>query len=447
MIDAATPAGRHGADSGARTEKRELSVTGMTCPHCESVVAAALRSVPGVVAAEADRVSGGAVVRAAPGVSDAALVAAVEAAGYGAKPGAPGRRPALPVFFAALAAILAAGWALRRVLGVGLASLIPAVDGSATLAALFLAGLLTSLHCAGMCGALLVAATASPLSVSGRRWLPPALYNLARIAGYSAVGAAAGSIGRILPAGPAFRGGVQVVAGAAMLLLALNLLGVVRLPRIPRGFCKSPSLPPRSAGAGRAAALGLATALMPCGPLQAMQLWALGSGSAARGALGMACFGLGTAPLLFVFGAAAAVFARRRAILASVAAAIMAVLALGMVARGLRAWGFAALPPPPAEDGAWLRPATENGIDTVRFDLEWDRFPDIAVAAGRPVRLVVNADPEKITGCNNEIYSSALGFRLHVHPGENIVEFTPAKPGTFVYSCWMDMISARIKAE
>ena len=35
------------------------------------------------------------------------------------------------------------------------------------------------------------------------------------------------------------------------------------------------------------------------------ELWALGSGSAARGALGMLAFGLVTAPLLFALGAAA----------------------------------------------------------------------------------------------------------------------------------------------
>ena len=44
--------------------------------------------------------------------------------------------------------------------------------------------------------------------------------------------------------------------------------------------------------------IGLANGLMPCGPLQAMQLYALSSGNWWRGALSMFCFCLGTIPLM-----------------------------------------------------------------------------------------------------------------------------------------------------
>jgi hypothetical protein len=241
---------------------------------------------------------------------------------------------------------------------------------------------------------------------------------------------------------------VQIIAGVAMLLMALHLLGYVRLPRLLPATGHSAPAFERFPPLARATALGLATGLMPCGPLQAMQLWALGSGSALRGALGMLCFGLGTAPLLLAFGTLASALARRRALVSAVASALMALLAAGMLARGLRAWGVA---PPPQIDsalgGEWLRPAIEDGVQVVRFDLEWDRFPDIAVTAGTPVRLVVNATPEKITGCNNEFYSESLGFRLHISAGENTVTFTPATPGVYTYACWMDMLGARIHVE
>jgi hypothetical protein len=49
-----------------------------------------------------------------------------------------------------------------------------------------------------------------------------------------------------------------------------------------------------------AAALGLATPLLPCGPLYFLIGLALLSGSAARGAEFMLAFGLGTVPLLWV---------------------------------------------------------------------------------------------------------------------------------------------------
>jgi len=53
----------------------------------------------------------------------------------------------------------------------------------------------------------------------------------------------------------------------------------------------------------RAAACGLLNGFMPCGPLQAMQLYALGTGSFIAGATSMFMFSLGTVPLMFGLGA------------------------------------------------------------------------------------------------------------------------------------------------
>ena len=439
------------ASRKAAAASRTLAVTGMMCSHCEKRVRDALEAVPGVASATADHRTGLAVATLSAPVADSVLVAAVAAAGYKAAPGATRHRVSPLLFLGLLALFLAAGWGMQRLFGVNLLRLVPAVDGTATLAALFLAGLFTSLHCAGMCGALLLGAVAPRAtdapSRAGTAFAPATVYNLVRIAAYAAVGALAGALGRALPLGAAFRGGVQIAAGAAMLLMALHMLGFVRLPRLFRIPLPSPAVPRRGSPLARAALLGLATGLMPCGPLQAMQLWALGSGGALRGALGMLCFGLGTAPLLFAFGAAASALARRRALVSAAASALMVLLAAGMLVRGLRAWGLDVPAPSAASRADCLRPVLEDGEQVVRFDLEWDRFPDIAVAAGKPVRLVVRAAPEKITGCNNEFYSEGLGFRLHISPGENSVTFTPAAPGSYAYACWMDMLGARIHVE
>ena len=50
----------------------------------------------------------------------------------------------------------------------------------------------------------------------------------------------------------------------------------------------------------RAAMLGLATPLLPCGPLYLMFALAMANGSAARGAEFAVAFGLGTLPLLWL---------------------------------------------------------------------------------------------------------------------------------------------------
>ena len=60
-----------------------LTVDGMSCAHCEGTVEEALESVDGVTDATADREAGRATVEGA--ADAAALVAAVEDAGYAAR--------------------------------------------------------------------------------------------------------------------------------------------------------------------------------------------------------------------------------------------------------------------------------------------------------------------------------------------------------------------------
>lgn len=434
-----------------RGGRRFVRIGGMHCQHCEETLRRALGAVEGV---EEVRFRGH-VAEVSPGVDPALLVAAVREAGYETRPewvsDAPPRWGAWRA--AALAAALAAAWwALRRALGFDPLDVFPTADGAASLGALFVVGLFTSLHCAGMCGAFALHATAGR---TARPWRAALLYNAGRIGVYAAIGAAAGALGEVLSPGPRTRGVLQLAAGLAMVIFALRQLGLLRLPRA-HGFATGFA----TRGAGRFAArtpalrpllVGAANGFMPCGPLQAVQLWALGSGSAARGALALACFGLGTAPLMFALGAGAAFFARQRALVATLAGALVLVLGLGMARRGAVALRVAAPARAPAAadsaGGAWLRAADEGGVQVVRFALEWDGYPDFAVEAGRPVRLVVHAEPDKITGCNNEFSCPALGFHLKLAPGDNVAEFTPAAPGIYTYSCWMDMLFARILVE
>lgn len=70
---------------GARREVREtvLMVSGMTCGGCANTVTRILSRVPGVVGAKVDFAAGRATIKGE--APPAELIAAVEAAGYGAK--------------------------------------------------------------------------------------------------------------------------------------------------------------------------------------------------------------------------------------------------------------------------------------------------------------------------------------------------------------------------
>ena len=66
-----------------REQEIVIEVGGMTCGHCEERVAAALRRVPGVIAATASRSEGHAVVTADPTIATEDLLKnAVTDAGY-----------------------------------------------------------------------------------------------------------------------------------------------------------------------------------------------------------------------------------------------------------------------------------------------------------------------------------------------------------------------------
>jgi len=186
---------------------------------------------------------------------------------------------------------------------------------SALVAAVFVASLLGSLHCAGMCGAFLAFAVGidAPVDAKARAGLHAA-YHLGRLVTYCGLGAAAGA------AGAAFDGvgtlmGVQrvavMVAGSSMVVfgvLAVLRLNGVRLPRAPvprfmgsalqRVFRAVSGRPPLA----RALVTGLATTLLPCGWLWAFVITSAGTGSSAAGALTMAVFWLGTLPVMVALG-------------------------------------------------------------------------------------------------------------------------------------------------
>ncbi len=168
-----------------------------------------------------------------------------------------------------------------------------------TLAGLFIAGLATSLHCAGMCGLLTCG-----LGIAGRG---PALasvgiYHFSRLVGYGIAGATMGFLGGRLgfafnPAGVPW---LPVLLVAFLLAIVFGLdkkLGAIPgLGKVVMQIrMKTLHFPPLL----RAGVVGLATPLLPCGPLYAMLALALAGGSAVRGIETMLAFGLGALPAIW----------------------------------------------------------------------------------------------------------------------------------------------------
>lgn len=203
-----------------------------------------------------------------------------------------------------------------------------------TPAAAFVAGLVTSLHCVGMCGPLACLLAPARGERADMATVHTA-YHGSRLASYAVLGAVAGGVG----AAPAaffdttFARVLPWVMVVYFVFVALKLGH--RLPRLAllgrvqmalRGWVRG------RPAAQVAATMGAATPLLPCGPLYFLIAMAGFAGSAARGAELLLAFGLGTVPLLWIAQAnvgwlrarlSPVAMGRARASLALVAAAVL----------------------------------------------------------------------------------------------------------------------------
>jgi sulfite exporter TauE/SafE len=179
----------------------------------------------------------------------------------------------------------------------------------------FVASLLGSPHCAGMCGPFVPLAV--PLRARGARahaGRSLAAYHGGRLVTYLVMGLVAGSFGALLEQGGALLGvqrSAALVAGATM--IAIGVVGIARrlgarlplpavsssLARVLHGLTAAAA---RLRPTRRAAAVGLVTALMPCGWSYAFAVAAAGTGTTMHGAATMFALWLGTLPALTAVG-------------------------------------------------------------------------------------------------------------------------------------------------
>jgi sulfite exporter TauE/SafE len=177
----------------------------------------------------------------------------------------------------------------------------------------FVAGLLGTAHCLGMCGpfVLAIGGSASGWRQALTRQL---VYTGGRVFTYAVLGAIAGYGGaRLASIAPKLVNLPALLAIAAGLVLiyqgalAANMVPLwLRRPGpLSSGACMAGGMLGqflRQPGASGAFLAGLFTGLMPCGLLYGMLALATSTHSVVLGGVTMAVFGLGTAPLLIAAG-------------------------------------------------------------------------------------------------------------------------------------------------
>ena len=189
---------------------------------------------------------------------------------------------------------------------------------------------------------------------------------------------------------------------------------------------------------------GALTFFLPCGFTQAMQLFAISTGSFSRGALIMGIFALGTAPGLLSVGGLTSVvkgiFAKRFFKFAGV---LVIFLAMFNIANGynLTGWQIATDNKQQTTNNGNADPnvTLENGVQIVKMTESASGYSPKAftIKKGVPVKWVITAnDPYS---CASSLVVSSLNVRKTLVAGENVIEFTPKESGRIPFSCAMGM--------
>ena len=293
---------------------------------------------------------------------------------------------------------------------------------------------------------------------SFEKFKPHLFFNLGRIVSYTVFGGAIGLLGSFFQFSGTSLGLVTAAVALVMLTLGLQLTGLFpRLQNIsfsmPKGISKLLGIKEHNQAEyshKNAFFMGGSTFFLPCGFTQAMQLYAVSTGSFATGAAIMGIFALGTAPgLLSIGGLTAAikgVFAQKFFKFAGVVVSLLAFFNLNnglnllgtnpFASIGNRINAYAA-----SEKNTNIK--VDNGVQVVRMNQTAGGYSPnkFTVTVGVPVKWIINSkDPNS---CASSIVSSKLGVHQSLHPGENIIEFTPKEVGTIKFSCSMGMYTGQ----
>ena len=478
----------------------KLYISGMTCINCQTRIASALNNRSGITEVSVSYETGTAEIFYDPEmVSLDQIITMIGDLGYEASAQNTSKKKIIQRAVREIAIIAVLFFLLQRC-GI-LNRLVPnsLADSEMGYGLLLVIGLITSVHCIAMCGGINLSQTLqkdTSTEISKAMFRNTLEYNIGRVVSYTVIGGVLGAVGALAGIGSSlqistlFQGILKLFAGIIMVVMGVNMLGIflglrrlaIHIPNFNKNTKQKSGRKPRTPFF-----IGLCNGLMPCGPLQSMQVVALASGNPMAGALSMFCFSLGTVPLMLGFGSAVSMLGKRftRQVL-KVGAILVVVMGLSMMVQGGNLSGLngkvtgtlmaentdtkveadgnnsgsttenetiskGTADTEKATDTTTASADTSINTDEIQYitsTLQPGRsYPDITVKAGEPVKWTVEAPDGSVNGCNYKIIQQDLGIEYAFDEGENVIEFTPEKAGTYTYTCWMGMITGKIYVE
>lgn len=443
--------------AAADPARHTLAVTGMTCRTCERRIERFVGRIPNVESVSASSVRGRVTYTATGPVSRAELETAIAGAGYSlgesswvSKDRRVWATAGIGILVVVALALLAQATGLLEG-GAGTSSL---REGGLVVALLLglTAGVST---CLALTGGLVLALSASFAARRDPddeltffdRIRPSAVFVWGRVIGFAAFGALLGAIGAGVAMPSWLVAVLMVVVAVVMLLLGVRLTGLSPrvagwTPTLPSGLSRRLGIEDGAQGAysdGRAAALGAATFFLPCGFTQAVQVFALSTGSPLTASAIMTVFALGTAPgLLALGGLPNLVPGRSRPALTRVVGVVVLAFAAVNLLGGLRLMGVSpdmAAGSTPANAAA----VAEDGVQVVRTTQVADGYlpASATITAGQPTRWIVDSTEPR--SCAIFLVVPSLGIQVMLEPGENEIMLPPLEPGRLAYACSMGM--------
>lgn len=453
-------------------ERKTLQIEGMTCVGCENRIESKLRKTGGIISVKASYSTNTVRVNYHDDViSLREIKRAIESLDYKVKgnsntPTLTGAKTVSTkeklIDILTIFVILYILYMIANKFGLlNVFNVFPEAKAGMSYGVLFVIGILTSVHCVAMCGGInlsqCIPQKAENTDKGGiNNFMPSILYNAGRVVSYTIIGGLVGALGSVVSfSGPA-KGIVAIGASIFMVIMGINMLnifpGLRRFnPRMPKVFARLIGKE-KGASKNRPFYVGLLNGLMPCGPLQAMQLYALSTGDPIKGALSMLVFSLGTVPLMFGLGALSSFLSKQfTAKMMQVSAVLVIVLGFAMFQTGLAVSGIQ-LPSFSVSNLFNFGGGSNNsvvaeivdGVQIVTSEVYNGSYEPITVKAGVPVKWTIHVGAGQLSGCNYRFEIRSLGIQYQLEEGDNVLEFTPTKTGKLSYNCWMGMISSSV---
>ena len=435
----------------------KIPIKGMHCRSCELLIEESLTEIPHVKSVDVDYKEGEAIVYHDGNTPDSKVLnKAIIDAGYEI-----GRDGKLPFFSTDKKEYLNLGVAFLFLAviflvlkGLGLFSINLGSISNPSWGLIILIGLVAGFStCMALVGGLSLGISTKfieshPKATAIEKFRPHLFFMAGRIAAYSFLGGLLGLLGTVFKFSAFANSILLVVVAIVMLVMGLQLIDI--FPRLSKFKLTLPKSISKAFGFSaktkeyshqNSAIMGALTFFLPCGFTQAMQLYAVGTGSFWSGALVMGLFALGTAPGLLSIGGLTALvqgkFKERFFKVAGLAVIFFALFNLNnaYTLAGLNINNFSTDQTGISDSNVSM----EDGVQVVRMAEINDGYTPnkFSIKKGVPVKWIIDAQAPY--SCASSIIVPKLNINKNLEAGENIIEFTPTQTGKIPFSCSMGM--------